>query len=152
MTALHGQLKQDEKESGLRKLVNYGHTAGHAIETLTDFRISHGESVAIGMAVASTIAVKDACRAASTTLLEPFFELDVVSPEEYVGDIIADISARRGKVEGIFQKGVHQLVKSTAPLSELFGYVTKLRSLSQGRANYTMTFSHYEPAQIKEPY
>lgn len=118
---------------------------------ILDVDVSNEDISELGVQIASTIAVKDACRNASTTLLEPFFELDVVSPEEYVGNIIADISARRGKVEGIFQKGVHQLVKSTAPLSELFGYVTKLRSLSQGRANYTMTFSHYEPALIKEP-
>ena len=73
-----------------------------------------------------------------------------MSPEEYVGDVIADLSARRGRVEGITQKGKMQVVKATAPLSEMFGYITKLRSLSQGRAVYTMTFSHYEEAIMND--
>ncbi len=104
----------------------------------------------LGSQIAATIAIKDACRKASPVLLEPFFEVEVVSPEEYVGDVIADLNARRGRIEGIDQRGPMQVVKSTAPLSEMFGYVTKLRSVSQGRASYTMVFSHYEPAQVKE--
>jgi elongation factor G len=106
-------------------------------------------STELAYQIAASIAVKDGLRNAGTTLLEPVFEVEVVSPEEYVGDIIADISARRGRVEGINQKGVMQVIKGAAPLSEMFGYVTRLRSLSQGRAVYTMTYSHYEPAIIK---
>ena len=71
-------------------------------------------------------------------MLEPVFEVEVVSPEEYTGDIIADLNARRGRIEGITQRGAMQVVKGAAPLSEMFGYVTKLRSLSQGRAVYTI--------------
>lgn len=102
--------------------------------------------------IAGSIAAKEALRKANPILLEPYFELEVVSPEEYVGDIIADINARKGRVEGINQRGLMQVIKGLTPLSEMFGYVTRLRSLSQGRAVYTMVFSHYEPAQIKENY
>ncbi|OGU39759.1 MAG: translation elongation factor G [Ignavibacteria bacterium GWB2_35_12] len=106
-------------------------------------------STELAYQIAASIAVKDGLRNSGTILLEPVFEVEVVSPEEYVGDIIADLNARRGRVEGINQRGVMQVIKGAAPLSEMFGYVTKLRSLSQGRAVYTMTYSHYEPAFIK---
>lgn len=99
--------------------------------------------------IAASIAAKDGCRKASPALLEPVFHIEIVSPEENVGDVISDLNSRRGKIEGISQRGPLQAVEATAPLSEMFGYVTKLRSLSQGRAYYTMTFSHYEAAQIK---
>jgi len=106
----------------------------------------------MGYKIAASIAIKDAMRSASPVVLEPVFALEVVSPDEYVGDIIADFNARNGRVEGIEQRGKMQVLKGKAPLSELFGYVTKLRSLSQGRAVYTMTFSHYQPAVIKTQY
>ncbi|MGA2296396.1 MAG: elongation factor G [FCB group bacterium] len=99
--------------------------------------------------IAGSIAVKDGLRKANPVLLEPVFELEVVSPEEYVGDIIADLNSRKGRVEGITQRGPLQVVRGMTPLSEMFGYITQLRSMSQGRAIYTMNFSHYEPAQIK---
>ncbi len=106
----------------------------------------------MGYKIAASIAIKDAVRKASPLLLEPVFEVEVVSPDEYIGDIIADFNSRKGRVEGIEQRGNMQAVKGMAPLSEMFGYVTKLRSLSQGRAVYTMTFSRYEPAVIKTQY
>lgn len=104
------------------------------------------ESLDLAYRAAASIAVKNACRNASPVLLEPWFEVEAVSPEDYVGDIIADLNARKGKIEGIYQKGIMQAVKAIVPLANMFGYVTKLRSLSQGRASYTMVFSHYEPA------
>jgi elongation factor G len=103
----------------------------------------------LGYKIAASIAVKEGLRKANPTLLEPYFDVEVVSPDEYVGDIIADLNSRKGRIEGINQRGMMQVVNGTAPLSEMFGYVTKLRSLSQGRAVYTMTFSHYEPAAGK---
>lgn len=102
-----------------------------------------------GTQIAATIAVKDGMRNAEASLLEPVFKVEVVSPEDYVGEIIADLNARAGKIEGIMQQGTMQVVKASAPLSNMFGYVTKLRSLSQGRAVYTMVFSHYEPVNNK---
>ncbi len=109
-------------------------------------------STELGHKIASTIAVRESCRKAEPILLEPVFELEVVSPDEYVGDIISDLNARRGRIEGINQRGIMQVIKGMVPLSEMFGYVTRLRSLSQGRANYSMLFSHYEPAIKKEIY
>ncbi|MFP4368330.1 MAG: elongation factor G [Candidatus Kapaibacterium sp.] len=109
-------------------------------------------STELGYRVASSIAVKDACRKAMPVLLEPVVEVEVVSPEDYVGDVIADLNSRRGRIDGISTKGPMQVIKGKAPLSEMFGYVTKLRSVSQGRASYTMAFSHYEPAQNRSEY
>jgi elongation factor G len=106
----------------------------------------------IGCKIAASTAVKDACRKANPVLLEPVCKVDITSPEEYVGDVIADINSRRGRVEGIESVLSMQVIKAQAPLSELFGYVTQLRSKSQGRAVFTMTFSHYEPAIIKSFY
>ncbi len=102
-----------------------------------------------GSQIASTIAVKDGVRQAGAVLLEPIFKVEVVSPEDYVGEIIADLNVRNGKITGLMQQGTMQVVKVSAPLSNLFGYVTKLRTLSQGRAVYTMAFSHYEPVNNK---
>jgi elongation factor G len=107
-------------------------------------------STELGTKIAASIAVKDACRNAGPVMLEPVFEIEVVSPEQYVGDIISDLNARRGRVEGMNQRGRLQVVEAVAPLSEMFGYVTKLRSISQGRAVYSMVFSHYEPVAHAE--
>jgi elongation factor G len=106
----------------------------------------------VGYKNAVGIAIKEALKKANIILLEPVFEIEIVSPEDYVGDIISDLNARHGRIEGINQVGLMQEVKGSAPLSEMFGYVTKLRSLSQGRASYTMTFSHYEPAIKQNTY
>ena len=108
------------------------------------------KTTGLGSKIAASIAVREAARKANPVLLEPYFEVEVVSPDEYVGDVIADLNARRGKVEGISHRGVMQVVKAMVPLKEMFGYVTKLRSVSQGRAVYTMFFSHYEPVEEKK--
>lgn len=120
--------------------------------TLINSRYNEDESTEVGYKIATSNAIKEACRKADPVVLEPVFEIEVVSPEDYVGDIISDINARRGKIEGINHRGSMQVVKTFAPLSEMFGYVTKLRSVSQGRAIYTMFFSHYEPAVIKDTF
>ena len=111
-----------------------------------------GVSTPLGYKIAGSIAVKNASRKAGSTILEPVFAVEVTAPDEYTGDIIADLNARRGRMEGIEYQGDRQIIKAKAPLSELFGYVTKLRSISQGKASYTMSFSHYEPAVIKNQY
>lgn len=120
--------------------------------TILDSEYDQELSTELGYKIAASIASKDAVRKAGPILLEPVFDVEVVSPEEYVGDIISDLNSRRGKIEGINQRGTLQVIKSTAPLSQMFGYVTGLRSISQGRAVYTMVFSHYEPAIIKTIY
>jgi elongation factor G len=109
-------------------------------------------STELGYKIAASIAIRDGCRKAAPILLEPVFLIEVVSPEDYVGDIISDLNSRRGKIEGINQRSSMQVIRGMVPLSETFGYVTRLRSISQGRAVYTMVFSHYEPALIKDSY
>jgi elongation factor G len=142
-------------EQGVREALNIGPNGYPMIDVKV--RILESDYILdttteIGCKIAASTAVKEACRKAKPVMLEPVFKVDVTSPEEYVGDIIADINSRRGRVEGIESVLSMQLIRAQAPLSELFGYVTQLRSKSQGRAVFTMTFSHYEPAVIKSYY
>jgi len=111
-----------------------------------------GESTELGYKIASTMAIKNASRNAGSKLLEPVVKIEVISPEDYTGDIIADLNSRRGRIEGIEYKGQMQILRAVVSLSQMFGYVTRLRSISQGRAVYTMVFSHYEPAIITNQY
>ena len=90
------------------------------------------------------MAVKKAARAAHPVLLEPIMGVEVVTPEEYMGDVIGDLSARRGRVEGMEQRGASQVIRAQVPLAEMFGYATDLRSRTQGRATYTMQFHSYQ--------
>jgi len=139
-------------EQGIREALQAGPSGYPMIDvraSVTDGYYEKENYTETGYKIAASIAIKDAVRSASPVVLEPVFEIEVVSPDEYVGDIIADFNARQGRVEGIEQRGNMQVMKGIAPLAEMFGYVTKLRSLSQGRAVYTMTFSHYEPVMIK---
>jgi elongation factor G len=102
--------------------------------------------------IAGSMAFKEAARQAHPIILEPIMEVEVVSPSDYLGDVIGDLSARRGKVGGMTQRGDAQVVAAEVPLSEMFGYSTTLRSMSQGRAVYTMQFDHYEqvPKAVEE--
>jgi elongation factor G len=77
-------------------------------------------------------------------LLEPIMDVEVVTPSEYMGDVLGDLSSRRGRIGGMLQRGEAQVIKAHVPLAEMFGYSTTLRSMSQGRAVYTMQFAHYE--------
>nr|HPO61980.1 elongation factor G [Candidatus Kapabacteria bacterium] len=99
--------------------------------------------------MATSIAIKEGLKIAQTVLLEPIFDVEITTTEEYLGEIIADLGSRHGRVEQINQIGMLQEIKAMVPLSEMFGYVTSLRSLTQGRASYSMTFSHYEPTYNK---
>jgi elongation factor G len=87
---------------------------------------------------------KEAAKKASPAILEPMMNVEVVCPEQYMGDVLGDLSSRRGKIGGMTQRGEAQVIAATVPLSEMFGYSTKLRSMSQGRAVYSMEFAHYE--------
>ena len=105
------------------------------------------DSNEVAFTISASNAVREAMRSASPVLLEPVFEVEVVTPDKNMGDVVGDLSARRGKIEGIAQQGVDlQVIKAFVPLSEMFGYVTRLRSITQGRASYTMKFARYEPA------
>jgi elongation factor G len=142
----------DSIKNGVQESLQVGPNGYPVIDIfvrIIDATFNEENNIDMTYKIAASIAVKEAMRQAQPVLLEPVFEIEVVSPEDYVGDIISDINSRRGRIEGIDHQGKAQIIKAFAPLSEMFGYVTKLRSLSQGRASYTMTFSHYEPAAIK---
>ncbi len=102
--------------------------------------------------VAASMAVKQLKDQAKAVILEPMMRVEVVIPEEYLGDIMGDVTSRRGRVEGMEARGNAQVVKAMVPLSEMFGYATSLRSRTQGRGTYSMHFDHYEevPKSIAE--
>ena len=102
------------------------------------------DSSVLAFEIASRTCFKEACQKATLKLLEPMMKVEVVTPEEYMGDIIGDLNSRRGQVSGMEQRGVNHVVNGMVPLANMFGYVNNLRSMSQGRASYTMTFDHYE--------
>jgi len=101
------------------------------------------DSSEMAFKIAGSIAVKKATRLASPVLLEPIMSVEVVTPEDYMGDVIGDLSSRRGRVEGMEAVGSNQVIKALVPLADMFGYATDLRSRTQGRATYTMQFSSY---------
>jgi elongation factor G len=135
-------------EKGIREALDTGVLAGYPIVdvkvTLLDGSYHEVDSSEMAFKVAGSMAFKEAARKASPVLLEPIMDVEVVTPDEYLGDIMGDLSSRRGKVGGIVQRSDAQVIGASVPLSEMFGYSTQLRSMSQGRAVYTMQFSHYQ--------
>ena len=112
--------------------------------TLTDGSYHDVDSSEMAFKIAGSMAFKEAARKAKPVLLEPIMAVEVVTPEDYMGDVIGDLSSRRGKVEGMEQRGNSQVIRAQVPLSEMFGYATDLRSRTQGRATYTMQFDSYQ--------
>jgi elongation factor G len=110
------------------------------------------DSSEMAFKIAGSMAIKEALRKANPILLEPYMKVEVTVPEEYLGDVMGDLNSRRGKLEGMEMVHGNQVIRAHVPLSEMFGYATDLRSASQGRGNYVMTFSHYEqvPNSIAE--
>jgi elongation factor G len=100
--------------------------------------------------IAASMAVKDAVEKADPAVLEPMMRVEVTMPEQFMGDVIGDLNSRRGQVEGMESRGTTQVVRAFVPLAEMFGYATDLRSMTQGRASYSMELSHYAevPANI----
>jgi len=90
------------------------------------------------------MAVKDACRRAKPVLLEPIMDVEVVTPEEYMGAVVGDLNSRRGRIVSLEARGTSQVIRANVPLGTMFGYATDLRSMTQGRATYTMQFARYE--------
>jgi elongation factor G len=119
---------------------------------LVDGKYHDTDSSEIAFKVAGSLAMKEAAKRAKPVLLEPIFKVEVVTPEEFMGDVIGDLNRRRGRVEGMEPRGNAQVVDAFVPLSEMFGYATDLRSATQGRATYTMQFDKYEevPPNIAE--
>jgi len=102
--------------------------------------------------VAASLALKEAAKKCDPVILEPMMKVEIVMPEEYMGDIMGDVTSRRGRVEGMEARGNAQVVRAFVPLAEMFGYATNLRSNTQGRGTYSMVFDHYEevPKSIQE--
>jgi elongation factor G len=118
---------------------------------LTDLRVvvtggsSHPVDSSIrAFKVAGSMAFLDACRAAAATLLEPIMSIEVVTPDEFLGEVMGDLSARRGKITGIQARSGVQVIAGLVPLATMFGYATDLRSRTRGRATYTMQLAHYD--------
>jgi elongation factor G len=111
---------------------------------LTDGSAHDVDSSEMAFKVAGSMAFKEAARRAKPVLLEPVMAVEVVTPEDYMGDVFGDLSARRGRVEGSEQRGNSMVIRATVPLSDMFGYATDLRSRTQGRATYTMQFHSYQ--------
>jgi elongation factor G len=143
-------------EKGLTEALDNGVKAGYPMVdikiTLTDGKYHDTDSSEIAFKVAGSLAMKEAARLAKPILLEPIFSVEVVTPEDFMGDVIGDLNRRRGRVHGMEARGNAQAVAASVPLSEMFGYATDLRSSTQGRANYTMQFEGYEevPANVAE--
>jgi elongation factor G len=137
-------------EKGIREALDNGVLAGYPMvdvkATLFDGSYHEVDSSEIAFKIAGSMAFKEACRHASPVLLEPIMEVEVVTPDDFMGDVIGNLSARRGKVQHMESRSGAQVITAKVPLKEMFGYATDLRSMTQGRATYTMQFSHYEPA------
>src|SRR5437016_3833713 len=104
------------------------------------------DSSEIAFKIAGSMAFKEAVRRARPVLLEPVMKVEVVVPDEFMGDVLGDLSSRRGHIEGMEKRGSTQIIRAKVPLAEMFGYATDLRSRTQGRASYTMRFLRYEQA------
>jgi elongation factor G len=135
-------------DAGIQEAMNSGVLAGFPVVdlrvTLTYGSYHDVDSSEMAFKIAGSMGFKKACRAARPVLLEPIMAVEVVTPEDYLGDVIGDLSSRRGRVEGMDQRGSSQVVRAQVPLSDMFGYATDLRSRTQGRATYTMQFDSYQ--------
>ena len=135
-------------EQGVKEALETGVVAGYPVidvkVELTDGSSHEVDSSEMAFRIAGSMAIKGGVRKARPVLLEPVMDVEVITPPEYMGDIIGDLSSRRGKIGGMTDRGDAQVIGASVPLDEMFGYATTLRSLSQGRAVYTMQFAHYE--------
>src|SRR5580700_367580 len=143
-------------EAGMREALEGGVLAGYPMSDLKavlyDGSYHDVDSSEMAFKIAGSLAIKEAARKAKAVLLEPIMAVEVVVPEEYMGDVIGDLSSRRGRIEGMELRGTTQLIKASVPLSEMFGYATDVRSRTQGRGSFTMHFGRYEevPAALAE--
>ncbi|GMG98123.1 elongation factor G [Tepidimicrobium xylanilyticum] len=143
-------------DNGIREAMQSGVLGGYPVidvkVTLFDGSYHEVDSSEMAFKIAGSMAFKEAMEKAKPVLLEPIMKVEVIVPEEYLGDVIGDINSRRGKIEGMEPRGGVQVVRGYVPLGEMFGYATDLRSHTQGRAVYTMQFDHYEqvPSNIAE--
>ena len=143
-------------EKGLLEAAGRGYLAGYPVGNfrvrLQDGKYHDVDSSEMAFKVAGSLAFKDAMAKALPTLLEPVMKVDINTTEDFMGDIMSDLSSRRGRPQGMEAKGTAQVVKATVPMAEMLTYAPALRSMTQGRSSFTMAFSHYEevPRQIQE--
>jgi len=143
-------------EKGMRESAENGHMIGFPIIDfeikLTDGAYHDVDSSALAFEIAGRAAMREVAAKAGIKLLEPVMKVEVVTPEEFMGDVIGDLNSRRGQIQGTDSRGIAQVVEAVVPLANMFGYVNQLRSFSQGRASYSMQFSHYEevPTNVAE--
>ncbi|MBI3398699.1 MAG: elongation factor G [Deltaproteobacteria bacterium] len=143
-------------EKGLREAIETGVLAGYPVVDLKvalfDGSYHDVDSSEIAFKIAASMAFKDGCKKANPIILEPIMDVEVVTPEQFMGDVIGDLNSRRGKILGMETRGGFQVVSSKVPLANMFGYSTDIRSKTQGRATFTMQFSHYEqvPNSVRE--
>jgi elongation factor G len=137
-------------DQGIKEALETGPLAGYpmvGVEVdLYDGSYHDVDSSEVAFKIAGSMALQDATKRARPVLMEPVMEVEVVTPEEYMGDVIGDITSRRGRVQQMEARGSSQVISARVPLSEMFGYATDVRSLSQGRATYSMQFAAYEQA------
>ena len=135
-------------EAGIKEAMLNGVVAGFPMVdvkvAIVDGSYHEVDSSELAFKIAGSIGFKEACQKAAAVLLEPMMRLEVVTPDDFMGDVMGDINSRRGRIEGMEQRGNTQVVRGFVPLSEMFGYATTLRSLTQGRAQHTMSFAYYE--------
>jgi len=143
-------------EAGVKEAMETGVVAGYPMTdvkiTLFDGSYHEVDSSEMAFKIAASIAFKEGAKKADPVLLEPIMEVEVTTPEEFMGDVIGDLNKRRGRVQGMEARGNAQVIRALVPLAEMFGYATDLRSMTQGRATYIMRFSHYEevPPNVAE--
>ena len=143
-------------EKGVTEAMENGIVAGYPVVdfkvTVFDGSFHEVDSNEMAFKIAASMAFKDGMKQASPVLLEPIMKVEVVTPDEYMGDVMGDLSSRRGRIEGMNVQGNAQVINAMVPLKQMCGYSTELRSITQGRATYTMQFDHYEevPANIAE--
>ena len=134
-------------EKGFKAAMQNGVLAGYPLDslkvTLTDGSFHAVDSDALSFEIAAKLAYREACAKAKPILLEPIMKVEVVTPDEYMGDVMGDLNRRRGQMEGMDTRAGAQVIKAKVPLSEMFGYVTTLRTITSGRASSSMEFSHY---------
>ena len=143
-------------DAGIKEAMTSGVLAGFPVVDihveLNDGKFHDVDSSDMAFKIAGTMAFKEAARKAKPALLEPIMAVEVVTPDDYLGGVVGDLNSRRGQVQGTEQRGNNQVVNAVVPLSEMFGYVGDLRTMSSGRANYTMQFDSYQqmPANVQE--
>jgi elongation factor G len=143
-------------EKGIREAMETGVLAGYPMVDvtvrLTDGSYHEVDSSEMAFKIAASVGIKEACRRARPVLLEPVMDVEVVTPEEFMGAVVGDLNSRRGRIVSMEARGTSQVIRANVPLGTMFGYATDLRSMTQGRATYTMQFARYEevPPSIGE--